>query len=487
MNNADIIGINLENKHESLCFDIAFSDNLFVPRFKIFSYDKSYKILFQPDTLNIYLVKNDIVALLENFNMKNNFNSELISKLISYGLILENKDCSKNIKNSKAVNNSSKKLFLHVAHNCNLRCPYCYAEGGDYGRNKQMMSLTTALDSIKYIMEKEPYLKEISIDFFGGEPLLNYKVIEQFIESIEIQYPNVKFKYGIVTNGTIMNDKIKNILKSHKFHVMITIDGPKEFHDLQRIYSDGKGSFDELCKNLPDFKECADYLCARVVYSKKNNDLYKIFKYIYEEMGIYDISYRPVMTDLTEYKLDEQSENFAIKSLLECFDYFLDKKLNGKKIESKFFSEQILNLMNRKIKKSFCDFGNFMSITPEGNMYPCTHFVYNEKFEIGNIYKNNENTGVLNNCIKSSCAKYEPCKSCWVLGLCSGGCKGSAAFYNKDNLFINDEYCKTRMAVVEKAIRTIAKNYESKSLEKLMKSLEKDKDKTAEMSPNRWR
>ncbi|MDR0404992.1 MAG: SPASM domain-containing protein [Oscillospiraceae bacterium] len=159
--------------------------------------------------------------------------------------------------------------------------------------------------------------------------------------------------------------------------------------------------------------------------------------------------------------------------------------MNGEKIESKFFSEQILNLMDRKIKKSFCDFGNFVSITPEGNMYPCTHFVYNDKFEIGNIYKNNENPEVLKNCMRSSCEKYKPCKSCWILGLCSGGCKGSAAFYNKDNLFINDEYCKTRMAVVEKAIKTIVDSYKNNTLEKLQKSLKKDK--TTEMSPNRWR
>ncbi|MDR1467302.1 MAG: radical SAM protein [Oscillospiraceae bacterium] len=489
MNTADIIAINFKN-NEWGSEKSTPPDNLIVPVYRIFPHNDDYKILFQPNTLNIYLIKNDAIDVLEKLSKNGNsdFDSNLISKFINCALVTTKNDEISNSKvDDKIINKHSKKLFLHVSHNCNLGCPYCYAEGGDYGRNKQMMSLKTAFDSINYTMQKDPDLKEISIDFFGGEPLLNFQVIEQFIESVELKYLSVKFKYGIVTNGTVMNDKIKNMMKKHQFHVMITIDGPKEYHDLQRVYANGKGSFDELVKNLPDFKESANYLCARVVYGRKNNNLYKIFKYIYEELDIHDISYRPVMTDLEEYKLDAESENFAIESLIKSFDYFLEKKLDGKEIESKFFSEQILKLMDRKIKKSFCDFGNFMSITPEGNMYPCTHFVYNDKFEIGNIYKISENTDVLKNCKKSSCAKYEPCKSCWILGLCSGGCKGSAAFYNKDNLFINDEYCKTRMAIVERAIKTIVQSHENNNLEKLKQSLIKDKDETTEMSPNRWR
>ena len=490
MNKEKIININSKiNSNYTYCSTTSL-DNLLVQRYKTFSYDDCYKILFVPSTLAIFLVNKEIVSVLEklgNNGTYENFDTNLILELINYGLIVKSDKPLKSTQVEKAIDKNSKKLFLHVAHNCNLGCPYCYAKGGNYGRNKQMMSLKTARDSIDYIMKKEPNLNEISIDFFGGEPLLNYEVIEQFVEYAEKQYCGIKFKYGTVTNGTVMNSKIKNMLKKYKFHVMITIDGPKEYHDLQRVHINGKGSFDELLKNLPDFKESANYLCARIVYGKKNSNLYKAFKFIYEKLGIHDISYRPVMTELEEYKLDQESENFAIESLKTCFDYFLERKLENKKIESKFFSEQILNLIDQKSKKSFCDFGNFISITPEGNIYPCTHFIYNDNFEVGNIYGTTEKTKVLDMCRKASLADYEPCKSCWVLKLCAGGCKGSTAFYNKDNLFTSDEYCKTRMAIAEKAIRTIVQNYKNDGLDNLKKVLLKDKDKTVEMSPNRWR
>lgn len=317
MNSDNIQCINCQKKnHRTL--ELA-CDEWYVPDYISFK-KLSDVIVFQPDTLNLYLLDENTFNALEELRL-NNICKNVDFKLSLYnaGLLKSKKFSDNNTKkqNSKSQNRKCKRLFLHVSHDCNLRCPYCYASGGNYGQKKQMMDLSTAVDSIKYVLHNEPSLQEISIDFFGGEPLLNYEVIERFIEIIEDKYPMINFKYGIVTNGTIMNERISKFIKKNKFHVMITIDGPKEYHDLQRIYANGAGSFDILKRNLPFFKMNSAYLCARVVYTKKNKDLYKTFKYIYEELGIHDISYRPVMTELEEFKLDSKSEDFAIISLLK--------------------------------------------------------------------------------------------------------------------------------------------------------------------------
>ncbi|WP_066501428.1 radical SAM/SPASM domain-containing protein [Abyssisolibacter fermentans] len=483
MNNLYIKPINFIGKERD---EINVNSDISVPEFSVIDYKSDMKIIFQKDSLKLLLVDQKTLSILEQLKNDKNYNIPLeqLASLLNNGLIIYKSESSQACKQDSS-NNKLRKIFLHISHDCNLRCGYCYAEGGNYGGKSQLMSFETAVKAIEYVLSLDPEIKKLTIEFFGGEPFLNYKTIESMINYIEEEFPNINFEYGCVTNATIMNDEIENMLKKHKFHVMVTIDGPKDYHDLQRTYPDGTGSFETVLSNIPKFKKSANYLCARIVYTKKNIDLFKIFKYIYEELGIEDISYRPVMTDNLEYKIDEESENIAISTLCDCFDYFVEKKFGDMRIESKFFSEMLLNLIQRKVKKNFCDFGRFASITPEGDIYPCTHFVYNEQYKIGNIYKENIDKELINKCIESSKANYEPCKSCWILGLCAGGCKGSAAFYNNNEIFINDEYCNTRYKIAEKAMIKIADLYLEDKLEEITNKL--IDAESQKISPNRWR
>ena len=267
---------------------------------------------------------------------------------------------------------------------------------------------------------------------------------------------------------------------------MLTIDGPKKYHDIQRRFADGTGSYDIVINNLPLFKESVNQLSARIVYTRKNKELFYIYKYIFEVLGIIDISFRPVMTKDDEYRLDEEEQKYVAKDICRIFDYYLEKKMCEEQIKTKLFDDILINLINRKTKESFCDFGRFLSVTPEGKIYPCTHFVYNEKYYMGSIYDESINQKLLSTCINSSIPQYSPCKECWVLGLCGGGCKGSASFYHHDNLFINDEFCETRKKLISHIISQITRIHIEGNLEKL-KSVFLVNDTKCESTPNRWR
>ncbi|WP_455950091.1 radical SAM protein [Eubacterium sp.] len=448
--------------------------------FECLNYSDDEKIIFFSDTLQIYVVKNCMAELLCNLKKEYEHNNNENEN------VLRNKRM-KNDSNSSNNDelNQIKKIFLHVSHDCNLNCGYCYAGGGAYGKNKELMSIETAEKTIDYVINRFAKVEELGIEFFGGEPMLNYKMIGKLINNIEKRYPEVTFSYGCVTNGTIMNEEIYNMYKKYRFHVMLTIDGPQKYHDKQRIDKEGKGTFDTIVMNLPLFKQSVEKLSVRVVYTKKNVDLFQIYKYIYEKLEITDISFRPVMTRSQEYALDKIDKEFIEKEICKIFDYYFEKKLQGEQIHTKLFDEIIFHLLNKQQKTNFCDFGRFVSITPNGNIYPCTHFVYNEDYNMGNIYKTTINQKIMNLCIKSSVPDYSPCNNCWVVGLCGGGCKGSAIFY-EHSLFSNDEFCDVRKRLISHVIVKIVQLYKKGEIEKFEDVLVLQKSE-GEVSPNRWR
>lgn len=393
------------------------------------------------------------------------------------------------ISDDKLINENQptkiNKIFLHISHDCNLSCPYCYALGGDYGKGRKMMTLETAVKAINYIIARDPSIEELTIEFFGGEPLLNHNTIENLIEYIEKHFTDISFKYGCVTNATVMNDKIYSMLKKYNFNVMMTIDGPQYFHDQQRIYANGKGSFEDVLKNITLFKESVSNLSVRIVYTKLNQNLYDIYKYVYEELGITNVSFRPVMTEIEKFKLSSGDIKKASEEIRKCFLYYLEKKLQNKKITTSLFDDIVKSLLYRKRKEKFCDFGNFVSITPEGDIYPCTHFVYNDKYKFGSINDSKLDEDAISYCLNSGMVNYTPCAECWMKNLCQGGCKGSAEFYYK-NIYTKDEFCETRQVIVEQAVIEIVKSCLNDNINKLYDAF-KLVDSDNLISADRWR
>ena len=459
-----------------------------IPEFEYFDYSEDKAILFFHDTLQIYLVDKEIVDQLINLT-KGDCNDFDFFKSVGGGLgglCSINKNQLVEKKSNPAISKQIKKIFLHVSHDCNLKCGYCYAQGGTYGRNTKLMNLETAERAIDFIIHKNVEVSEFAIEFFGGEPMMNYTMIADLIPRIEKRYPQIQFVYGCVTNGTIVNDEILQMFQKYNFHVMLTIDGPKEYHDCQRVFLNGTGTFDTIYKNLPLLKQCIKDLSARIVYTRKNIELFTIYKYIYEVMEIKDISFRPVLTRDPEYALNQKDEEYLGDEICKVFDYYLERKLEGKNIEDKMFREIIKSLLEKSRKISFCDFGRFLSVTPEGNIYPCTHFVYNEEFLIGNTEDGSFNNDIWKQCIQSSNPDYNPCKKCWILGLCGGGCKGSAAFYHKDQVCTSDEFCNVRKKLVIHGLKRLVDLYLEEKLDDLASVLESKEEKCT-ISPDRWR
>lgn len=451
--------------------------------FECLAYTANKMVLFFPDTLKICLVKKefaDMLCEIRSCIFNDTSKKRNVEELKKEQYTNETESlCQLQCKMQQI-----KKIFLHVSHDCNLDCGYCYAEGGGYGRDNRIMSIDTAESAIDYVISNNN-IEELTIEFFGGEPMLNYKVINSLIEKIEQKYPHIVFTYGCVTNGTIINKEIQNMFRKYDFHVMLTIDGIKECHDKQRVYKDGGGTYDTIVSHLPRFKESVNKLSARIVYTKKNVALFQMYMHIYEKLGIYDISFRPVMTKNDEYMIEDKEQSYIGSEVCKIFDYYLQKKMQGENLQNKLFDDVLINLFQKKKKLSFCDFGEFVSITPEGDIYPCTHFVYNELYYLGNINSQEVNRNIWNDCIKSRKPQYAPCKSCSIVGLCAGGCKGSVAFYHENTLLNCDEFCDVRKKLIYHIIIEVVKLYEEKRLEQLMWILTNSCKE--EVSPNRWR
>lgn len=358
-----------------------------------------------------------------------------------------------------------KALCLHVAHDCNLKCKYCFAAQGDFGGEKEMMSFEVGKAAIDYLIANSGNRKNLEIDFFGGEPLMNFEVVKQLVEygrSIEKQNDK-NIRYTITTNGILLNDEIIDYINENMHNVVLSLDGRKDINDNMRPTINDKGSYDII---LPKFKKLVDkrskdkYYYVRGTFTRDNLDFSKDVLH-FSDLGFELTSVEPVVGDESNpYALREEDlpkifveyENLAIE--------YANRKLQGQ--EFKFFHFMIdLNQGPCVIKRiTGCGAGNeYLSITPNGDIYPCHQFVGNEEYKMANILDEEillpkelkekfRNAHVYNK---------EECKNCWNKFYCSGGCHANATNFNND---INKPYelgCEMQRKRTECALMIQAK------------------------------
>ena len=331
-----------------------------------------------------------------------------------------------------------KALCLHIAHACNLSCKYCFAEEGLYhGKKAELMPYEVGKQALDFLVANSGNRRNLEVDFFGGEPLLNFDVVKQLVAyGRELEKTHDKhFRFTLTTNGVLLNDEIMEFANREMDNVVLSIDGRKEIHDMMRPFQRGDGSYDII---LPKFKKFADSrgqqkYYARGTFTHNNLDFSEDVLHL-ADLGFKQISVEPVVAQSTDdYALQEED----LPKLFEEYDKLAAEmvKRHGTDKDFTFFHFMIDLEGGPCVYKrlSGCGSGTeYMAVTPSGELYPCHQFVGTEGFKMGDVW-----TGITNTEMQTQfkgCNVYSrpACKDCFAKFYCSGGCAANAYNFTGD-------------------------------------------------------
>ncbi len=349
-----------------------------------------------------------------------------------------------------------KAMCLNIAHDCQLRCKYCFASTGDFGKGRKLMTFETGKHAIDFLLEKSGDRENLELDFFGGEPLMNFNVVKQIVEyarSREAEYGK-KFRFTITTNGLLLDDEKIDFINREMSNVVLSIDGRKEVNDNMRVLANGKGCYDVI---LPKYKKLVaqrgdkEYY-VRATFTNQNLDFSEDVFALYNE-GFDQISVEPVVGDSDEYALTEKE----LPAVFKEYEVLANKILENEKKGGKFnFFHFMLDLDQGPcaIKRlRGCGCGNdYVAITPDGDIFPCHQFVGIDEYKMGNI---DEGTFDLDMKADFACAHVyskPDCKQCWAKFYCSGGCNANNYQYMGDIRTAHKISCQLEKKRLECAI-----------------------------------
>jgi uncharacterized protein len=396
------------------------------------------------DILDYYKEKslNEIVEILKSKHNEERINEAYIElKNLENDELLYSKD--EYINHPSFINRKPvvKALCLHIAHDCNLKCNYCFAAQGDFGGAKELMSSEVGKKSIDYLIENSGSRRNLEVDFFGGEPLMNWEVVKELVEygkEIEKEH-NKNIRFTITTNGVLLDDEKIKYINENMHNVVLSLDGRKDVNDGMRPTLNDKGSYDII---VPKFKKLVDerpkdkYYYIRGTFTRQNLDFSKDVLH-FADLGFGLTSIEPVVdSENNPYALREEDLPKIFEEYESLAVEYANRQLSEDKF--KFFHFMIdLNQGPCVIKRlSGCGAGSeYMAITPTGDVYPCHQFVGNEDFKLGNIMGELNIPKDLQNEFRNAHVYNKPdCKECWAKFYCSGGCHANAYNFNDDIL-----------------------------------------------------
>lgn len=363
------------------------------------------------------------------------------------------------------VKSPIKAICLHIAHDCNLRCKYCFAATGDFGTGRKLMPIETGIAAIDFLIENSKGRENLEVDFFGGEPLMNFEVVKEIVNyarSKEEEY-NKKFRFTITTNGILLTDDKIDFINKEMHNVVLSIDGRKEINDKMRVRVDGSGSYDKIVdgyRRLVEKRGDKEYY-VRGTYTKYNLDFSEDVIHLYEA-GFDKISVEPVMEDESiEYAITETDLDKIYAEYDKLVDRIADINKRNKDKPVIFFHFMIdLDQGPCVIKRlRGCGSGNeYVAITPDGDIYPCHQFVGHEEYKLGKLEDHTFNEEIKNEFAGCHVYSKPSCQKCWAKFYCSGGCNANNYIYNGDIHKVHELSCKIMRKRLECAI--LSKVYE---------------------------
>jgi len=358
------------------------------------------------------------------------------------------------VKEEKSI---VKALCLHAAHDCNLRCKYCFASTGDFGHSRGLMSLETAKKAIDFLLANSGSRKNLEVDFFGGEPLMNFDVVKETVKYGRKREKELgkNIRFTLTTNGMLLNDEIMDFVNKNMSNLVLSIDGRQEVNDRVRYRIDGSGTYKHI---LPLIKAAADSrnqenYYVRGTFTRHNLDFAEDVLHL-ADLGFKQVSVEPVVASADkDYALRNEDVETICKEYERLAAEFIKRHKEGKGFNFFHFQLELDNgpCISKRLKG--CGAGDeYLAITPEGEIFPCHQFVGNDKFLMGNV-----NDGKLNEDVRgifkdSNIFNKDKCKECWCKFYCSGGCSANAWMYNSD---INIPYklgCELQKKRVECAL-----------------------------------
>lgn len=350
-----------------------------------------------------------------------------------------------------------KALCLHIAHDCNLACKYCFAEEGEYHGKRALMSFEVGKKALDFLVANSGNRVNLEVDFFGGEPLLNFDVVRQLVaygRSLE-EACHKKFRFTLTTNGVLLNEEILDFVNKEMANVVLSIDGRKKVHDYMRPHRGGQGSYDEI---VPKFRQVAESrnqmnYYVRGTFTHHNLDFSEDVLHL-ADLGFSQISVEPVVADEEkDYAITKEDVPFIKDQYDKLAKEIIERRKAGKGFQFFHFMIDLEGGPCVAKRLSGCGSGTeYLAVTPWGDFYPCHQFVGQEEFLMGNV-----DEGIVQESIRDTfkdCNVYakEACRNCFAKYYCSGGCAANSYHFEGH---INGAYeigCELQRKRIECAI-----------------------------------
>lgn len=380
-----------------------------------------------------------------------------ITELKNTGKLFADNSYAQQAVDFKNRNHIIKALCLHVAHTCNLNCSYCFASQGKYQGDRALMSFEVGKRAIDFLIENSGTRKNLEVDFFGGEPLMNWEVVKQIVayaRSIEKEH-NKNFRFTLTTNGMLIDDEVIDFANKEMHNVVLSLDGRKEIHDRLRVDYKGNGSYDTI---VPKFKRFVEkrgdkgyYMRGTFTHNNVDftNDIFHM-----ADLGFTELSMEPVVCSPDEpHALTKED----LPKLFEQYEILAKEMLKRKKEGRPFtFYHYMIDLEHGPCiykRVAGCGSGTeYMAVTPWGELFPCHQFVGDPKYSLGDIWNGVKNTEIQDKFRKCNVFARRQCDDCWARLYCSGGCAANSYHATGDITGVYEYGCELFKKRIECAI-----------------------------------
>lgn len=354
----------------------------------------------------------------------------------------------------------AKALCLHVSHDCNLRCKYCFADEGAYHSVREVMSFETAKTAIDFLLRESGSRKVLEVDFFGGEPLMNLDVVKKtvYYAKEEAKKCGKRFLFTTTTNGLLLDDDTIKFFNEEMENVVLSLDGRPEVHDAVRKTVSGKGSYAAVIEKIKKFVRSRGdkHYYVRGTFTAKNLDFSRDVLFLADQ-GFDSISMEPVVTDIPELQIKEEHLAEIEREYERLCDEYLAREERGEGFNFFHLNIDLEGGPCLSKRVSACGAGNeYFSVVPNGDIYPCHQFAGDKKWLMGNVFEGKLN-GEIRELFASSCLfTRKKCGDCFAKFICSGGCNANNYHYCGDINVPYEMTCAMMKKRIECAMHILA-------------------------------
>jgi uncharacterized protein len=380
-----------------------------------------------------------------------------LEQLIEQGM-LYTEDLYEDIAQNDKSKSFIKALCLNVAHDCNLKCKYCFADEGEYKGCRKLITAEVGKKAVDFVIKSSGPRRNIEIDLFGGEPLLAFNTIKEIIDYAREQQKihNKVIRFTMTTNATLLTDEIMEYIDKEMGNIVLSIDGRKEVNDNVRVRVDGSGSYDRILPKIRQMVEKRDkskQYYVRGTFTRANTDFFEDVKHI-ADLGFDELSVEPVVLP-DEHELSLRREDLPV--IFEQYDKLyadlLKRHEDGKPIKFYHFNIDLQGGPCVYKRISGCGAGHeYVAVTPDGDIYPCHQFVGNETFKMGSVFEGDLEQSISDTFKKAHIYNKPLCRDCWARFYCSGGCQANNFSFNNDIHVPYELGCEMQKKRIECAI-----------------------------------